>query len=66
MNPIENFWSILKTKVAYRRPHTIKNLIKAINKQWNNLPKELALKLINSTKNRIEALIDAFADYTMY
>ena len=25
MNPIENLWSILKTKVAYRRPHTLKD-----------------------------------------
>ena len=66
MNPIENFWSILKTKVAYRRPHTIKDLIRAINKEWNNLPKELASRLINSMKNRIEALIDASGDYTMY
>ena len=66
VNPIENFWSILKTKIAYRRPHTIKDLIKAINKEWNNFPKELALRLINSTKNRIEALIDASGDCTMY
>ena len=66
MNPIENLWSILKTKAAYRKPHTIKDLIKAINKEWNNLPKELALRLINIMKNRIEALIDASGDCTMY
>ena len=63
MNPIGNLWSILKTKVAYRRPHTIKDLIKAINKESNKLPKELALRLINCMKNRIEALIDASGDY---
>ena len=50
MNPIENLWSILKTKVAYRRPHPTKDLIKAINKEWNNLPNELTLRLINSMK----------------
>ena len=66
MNPIENLWSILKTKVAYRRSHTIKDLIKAINKEWNTLPNELALKLSNSMKNQIETLIDASDDYTMY
>ena len=66
MTTIENLWSILKTKVAYRRPHTIKDLIKAINNEWNNLPKEFALGLINSMKNRIEALIDASGDYIMY
>ena len=66
MNPIENLWSILKTKIAYGRPHTLKDLIKVINKEWNNLPKELALKLSNSMKNRIEAIIDASGDYTMY
>ena len=66
MNPIENLWSILKTKVTYRRPHTIKDLIIAINKEWNNLPKELELRLINSMKNRIEGLIDASGDHSMY
>ena len=66
MNAIENLWPILKTKGAYRRPHMIKDLIKAINREWNNLPKELALRLINSMKNRIEALIDVSGDYTMY
>ena len=66
MNPIESLWSILKKKVTYRRPHTIKDLIKAINKEWNNLPNELALRLSNSMKSRIEALIDASGDYTMY
>ena len=66
MNPIENLWSILKKKVTYRRPHTKKNLIKAINKEWNNSPKEPALRLSNSMKSRVEALIDAPGDYTMY
>ena len=64
-NLIENLWSILKTRVAYRRPHLTKDLIKAINKEWNNLPKELALKLITSMEKRIEALIDASGDCTM-
>ena len=66
MNPIENLWSILKTKVAYRRPHTIKDLIKAINKEWNNLLNEPVLKLNSGIKHRIETLIDASGDYTMY
>ena len=66
MDLVENLWSILKTKIAYRRSHPTKDLIKAINKEWNNLPNELGLRLINSTKNRIEALIDASGDYTVY
>ena len=66
MNPIENLCSILKTKVAYRRPYAIKDLIKAINEEWNRLPNELALKLSSSIKNRIEALINASNDYIMY
>ena len=66
MNAIEDLRFILKAKVAYRIPHMLKDLIKAINKEWNNLPKELALRLSNSMKNRIEALIDASGDYTVY
>ena len=63
MNPIENLCSILKTKVAYRRPRKIKDLIKAINKEWNNLPNELSLRLSTNMKNRIEALIGASGHY---
>ncbi|CAF1354373.1 unnamed protein product, partial [Rotaria sordida] len=45
-NPIENLWSLFKIKIAARKPKTMKDLQKSIYKEWNNLPTELASKLV--------------------
>ncbi|CAF4331666.1 unnamed protein product [Rotaria sp. Silwood2] len=66
MNPMENLWALLKIKVSMRKPSNIKELIKAIKQEWNLLPKELAENLMFSMKYRIESVIDAAGDYTMY
>ncbi|CAF4606659.1 unnamed protein product [Rotaria sp. Silwood2] len=66
MNPVENLWSLLKIKVAEKRPTTVKELIRAIEKEWNDLPQELASNLIDSMKRRVDSLIEANGDYTMY
>lgn len=66
MNPVENFWSLLKIKVADRRPTTLKGLKRAIQKEWTQLPQELASNLISSMERRIRSLIEANGDYTLY
>ncbi|CAF4751963.1 unnamed protein product [Rotaria sp. Silwood2] len=66
MNPVENLWSLLKIKVAEQRPTTVKELIRAIEKEWNDLPQELASNLIDSMKRRVDSLIEANGDYTIY
>ncbi|CAF4334429.1 unnamed protein product [Rotaria sp. Silwood2] len=66
VNPIENLWSLFKIKVANRKPKTIKDLKRAIYKEWNDLPKELASKLVWSMKNRVEELIQSRGEYILY
>ena len=58
-NPIENLWSLLKIKVATPKPKTIKEFKKAIYKERNDLPTELASRLVWSTKNRVDDLIQS-------
>ncbi|CAF2863177.1 unnamed protein product [Rotaria sp. Silwood2] len=66
VNPIENLWSLLKIKISNRKPKTIKDLKRAIYKEWNDLPKELASKLVWSMKNRVEELIQSRGEYILY
>jgi len=35
-------------------------------KEWNRLPPDIALKLVDSMKRRVAALIDSNGDYTIY
>ncbi|CAF4790301.1 unnamed protein product, partial [Rotaria sp. Silwood2] len=53
-------------KVAGRQPKTVKRLIRAIKKEWNDLPQELPSNLMASMKRRIDSLIEANGDYIMY
>lgn len=65
-NCIENVWKILKVRVYYRKPKTLKQLAKIVREEWNRLPVELAEKLVSSMNKRVEALIEARGDYTLY
>ncbi|CAF4772627.1 unnamed protein product, partial [Rotaria sp. Silwood2] len=65
-NPIENLWSLLKIKIASRKPKTIKDLKRAIYKEWNDLPTDLAPKLGWSMKNRVDDLIQSSGEYILY
>ena len=42
VNPVESLWSLLKMKVADRQPKSFTGLIRAIKKEWNDLPQKLA------------------------
>ncbi|CAF3107265.1 unnamed protein product [Rotaria sp. Silwood2] len=66
LHPIENLWSLLKVKIAQRRPTTHRDLITAINNEWKKLPNELAFNLVNSMKSRIQAVTASSGDYTLY
>ena len=66
LNPIENVWAILKSKIAYKNIRTVKGLKSEIKKEWNNLSNEIATRLVNSMDNRISSLIKEEGDYTLY
>lgn len=66
MNPMENVWALLKIKVADRRPTSAGELIRVIKEEWKGLPQELATNLMFGMQRRIDRLIEAKGDYTMY
>ena len=66
VNPVENLWSLLKIKVADRRPKTLTGLIRDIKKKWNDLTQELASNLMASMERRVDNLFKANGDYIMY
>jgi transposase len=65
-NPIENVWRIMKIRISKKRIGTTRGLKAELTKEWNQLPRELAVELVNSMKSRVEALIKSNGDYTMY
>jgi len=66
LNPIQNVWKVMKANVAQQHPKTIQGLKKAIKKCWSQLDDSFAIKLASSMKNRIQELLDAEGDHTMY
>lgn len=65
-NPIENVWRLMKINIGKKKIKSVQGLKGAITKEWNRLPPELAVKLVDSMKRRVTALIDSNGDYTMY
>ena len=67
---MENVWRIMKIRISKKRKEkrigTIRGLKAELTKGWNQLPRELAVELVNSMKSRVEALIKSNGDYTMY
>ncbi len=65
-NCIENVWRILKINEAAQHPGTLQELAKVIRQEWKKLPQELATTLVKSMERRVQALIEAEGDYTLY
>ena len=63
---MENVWALLKIKVADRGLTSAWELIRVIQEEWKDLPQELATNLMFSMERRIDRLIEAKGDYTMY
>ena len=67
LNPIENFWTVLKNKVSEKYPASISALIEAIKLVWiREMPKDLCKNLIESIPRRIKAVIKAHGGNTKY
>lgn len=65
-NCIENVWAVLRLKVSNRKPHNLEQLKRAIKTEWSKLSIEYAAKLVDSMPRRVQALLAAKGDYTMY
>ena len=56
----------MKINIGKKKIKSVQGLKGAIMKEWNRLPPALAVKLVDSMKRRVTALIDSNGDYTMY
>ena len=52
LNPIENVWAIIKSKLKLHPVHTLDQLEHILHRIWLDLQDNLAVNLINSMHNR--------------
>ena len=57
LNPIEDLWRDLKTRVMARMPTNLTQLEVFAKEEWANIPQETCRKLVDTYKNRLEAVI---------
>ena len=67
LNPIENLWSIVKSKVHRRGSYSSKDALwEAFEKEWESIEPALCRKLVHSMTSRVRAVIKAKGGYTNY
>jgi transposase len=66
VNPIENVWNLVKMSLQKKKLKTPRSLARAIKRQWKTLPQELAVKLVDSMKNRVSDVIENKGDFILY
>jgi hypothetical protein len=68
LNPIENLWHILRTKICKRRPKILKkeDLMRALVEEWEKLDIGVINHLIDSMPRRLQAVIDTKGGSTKY
>ena len=58
LNPIENLWRDLKVRVMARNPTNLTQLEAYAKGEWANIPQETCRKLVDTYRNRLEAVIN--------
>ena len=66
LNPIENLWPILDSKLKDRKPCNEDELFLTLLKGWNSLEVSLLTKLVESMPHRCQAFVDAKGYGTKY
>jgi len=66
LNPMENVWAILHSRVAKRNPRTIEELKLYIGQEWQRLDNDEAITIAESMPNRVSMLIETEGAYTGY
>ena len=68
LNPIENVWSILQSRVQARKPHNLNQLRSMLQEEWAIIDsdKELLRNLIRSMPRRLNEVILRDGWYTRY
>jgi transposase len=68
LNPIEHLWDHLKRQLAgyETEPHGILELWEHVEAEWDKIPMEVCVNLIDSMPRRIAAVLKAKGGYTKY
>ena len=67
-NPKEHMWDKLGRRLR-RRPHASTNvneLTRALQEEWNNIPRHIYRNLCNSMRHRVQAVINSNGGHTRY
>ena len=59
LNPIENMWDYLKTRVKARKPKNKAELWQYAQEEWAKIPQSYCQKLVESMPGRCEKVIAA-------
>ena len=65
-NPLENVCGIMKTHLAGKPVHDLKQLVRAIRNIWSSLSTYYAKRLVESMPRRCQDILDNDGDYTAY
>ena len=57
LNPIENMWDYLKTRVRARKPKNKAELWQYAQEEWDKIPQSYCQKLVESMPGRCEKVI---------
>ena len=66
MNPIENLWSYLESRVREREFSSKSQLKEILQEEWGKIPVSLCQKLASSMPRRLQCVIDAKGNNTKY
>jgi len=66
LNPMENMWAVLKSRVERKKPNNIMELEKYFMDEWLKVDKYLIMNLVGSMKSRSEAVIKANGNHVKF
>ena len=67
LNPIENLWALLKTKVSQRQPSCLEEMRKVIKEVWvHELSPDYCLNLVSSMQRHLQEVIKNKGGHTKY
>jgi ABC-type transport system involved in cytochrome c biogenesis ATPase subunit len=75
LNPIENLWKVLKSRICERYPEisaypksavALARLIEAAEELWSEVEDEVVKNVVNSMPDRLNACYNADGYYTKY
>ena len=68
LNPIENLWNVLKTRLQARnpRPRTLPDVKQAVIEEWDSITADEIDKYVDSMPEHIQAVVDNHEGHTRW